>query len=59
MLENALMQHNGSQIGKNLSLTDLNYADDVGLLSDPEHAQKMLDDIFKWSSLIGLKVSAE
>ena len=53
------MQHNGAQIGKNLSLTDLDYADDIGLLSDPEHAQKMLDDIIECSSLIGLKVSAE
>ena len=53
------MEHNGAQIGKNLSLTDLGYADDVGLLSNPEHAQKMLDDIIEWSSLIRLKVSAD
>ena len=59
MLENALMQHNGVQIGKNLSVTDVDYADDVQLLSDPEHAQKMLDDIVEWSNLIGLEVSAE
>ena len=40
-------------------LTDLDYTDDVGLLSDPEHAQKMLDDIVERKSLIKLKVSAE
>ncbi|KAK2722409.1 hypothetical protein QYM36_002820 [Artemia franciscana] len=44
---------------KNLSLTDLDYANDVGLLSDPEHAQKILDDIVELSTLIGLKVMAE
>ncbi|KAK2719132.1 hypothetical protein QYM36_004833, partial [Artemia franciscana] len=40
-------------------LTDLDYADDVELLSGLEHAQKMQDDIVEWSNLIGLKVSAE
>ena len=47
VLENTLMQHNGTQIGNNLSFTDLDYADDVVLLSDPEHAQTMLDDIIE------------
>ncbi|KAK2726329.1 hypothetical protein QYM36_000690 [Artemia franciscana] len=55
VLENALMQHNSAETRKNLSLTDLDYADDVGLLSDPDHAQKMRDDIVEWSSLTGLK----
>ena len=53
------MQHNGAQIGENLSLTNLDYADDVEILSDAEHAQKMLDNIVEWSNLIGLKVSTE
>ena len=44
---------------KNLSLTNLDYADNVGIISDPEHAQKMLDDIVEWSSLVGLKVRTE
>ncbi|KAK2709753.1 hypothetical protein QYM36_013431, partial [Artemia franciscana] len=55
VLENVLMQHNGAQIGENLSLTNLDYADDVEILSDAEHAQKMLDNIVEWSNLIGLK----
>ncbi|KAK2727743.1 hypothetical protein QYM36_008283 [Artemia franciscana] len=47
------------KLEKNLSLTNFDYADDVELLSDPEHAQKMLDDTDEWSNLIGLKVGAE
>ena len=39
LLENALMQHNGC--------TDLDYANDVGLLSDAEDTQKILDDIIE------------
>ncbi|KAK2712736.1 hypothetical protein QYM36_011433 [Artemia franciscana] len=41
------------------SLIDIDYADDVEILSDPEHDQKMLDDIVEWSNLIRLKVSRE
>ncbi|KAK2725970.1 hypothetical protein QYM36_000445 [Artemia franciscana] len=55
VLENAIMQHNSAETRKNLALTDLDYADYVGLLSDLDHAQKMRDDIVKWSSLTGLK----
>ena len=45
------------KLEKDLSLTDLDYADDVEILS--EHAQKILDDIFERLNLIGLKVSTE
>ncbi|KAK2718231.1 hypothetical protein QYM36_005523 [Artemia franciscana] len=47
----------GVQIGKNLSL--LNYADDFGLLSNPEDAQNMLDGVVTWADLISLKVSTD
>ena len=59
VLENALSSYPGVQIGQNLSLTDLDYADDVGLLSDPVEAQNMLDNVVAWADLIGLKVSTE
>ncbi|KAK2709325.1 hypothetical protein QYM36_013106 [Artemia franciscana] len=59
VLENALLSHPGLQIGQNLSLTDLYYADDVGLLSDPIEVQNMIDSVVVWADLIGLKVSTE
>ncbi|KAK2713822.1 hypothetical protein QYM36_009640 [Artemia franciscana] len=59
VLENALSSYPRAQIGQNLSLTDLDYADDVGLLSDPVEAQNMLDNVVAWANLIGLKVSTE
>ena len=59
VLENAQSSYPGAQIGQNLSLTDLDYADDVGLLSDPVEAQNMLDSVVAWADLIGLKVSTE
>ncbi|KAK2701591.1 hypothetical protein QYM36_019768, partial [Artemia franciscana] len=59
VLENALSSYPGAQVGQNLSLTDLDYADDVGLLSDPVEAQNMLDSVVAWAVLIGLKVSTE
>ncbi|XP_065557812.1 uncharacterized protein LOC136025754 [Artemia franciscana] len=59
VLENALSSYPGAQVGQNLSLTDLDYADDVGLLSDPVEAQNMLDSVVAWADLIGLKVSTE
>jgi len=40
---------------KNLSLTDFDFADDVDFLSDPEYAQKMLDDMVEWSNILDLK----
>ena len=59
VLENSLSSYPGAQVGQNLSLTDLDYADDVGLLSDPIEAQNMLDSVVTWADLIGLKVSTE
>ncbi|KAK2709579.1 hypothetical protein QYM36_013299 [Artemia franciscana] len=59
VLENALSAYPGAQVGQNLSLNDLDYADDVGLLSDPVEAQNMLDSVVVWADLIGLKVSTE
>ncbi|KAK2720840.1 hypothetical protein QYM36_004650 [Artemia franciscana] len=56
--QNGLKANHGNSAGMAAEL-DLDYADDVGLLFDPEHTQKMLDDITEWSRLIGLKVSAE
>ncbi|KAK2718306.1 hypothetical protein QYM36_005570 [Artemia franciscana] len=48
-----------AQIGHNLSLTDLYYADDLGLLSDLVEAQIILDSVGAWADLITLKVSTE
>ena len=59
VFENALSSYLAAQIGQNLSLTDLNYTDDVGLLSDPIEAQNILDSVVAWADLIGLKVSTE
>ena len=59
MLKNALSSYLGAQIGQNLSLTHLDYADDVGLLSDPVEAQNMLENVVAWADLIGLKVRTE
>ncbi|KAK2716006.1 hypothetical protein QYM36_010540 [Artemia franciscana] len=59
VLENALSSYPGALIGQNLSLTGLDYADDVGLLSYPVEAQNMLDSVVAWADLIGLKVSTE
>ncbi|XP_065570346.1 uncharacterized protein LOC136033530 [Artemia franciscana] len=49
----------GAQIEQNLLLTELDYPDDVGLLSDPVKAQNMLDGVVAWADLIGMKVSTE
>ncbi|KAK2711963.1 hypothetical protein QYM36_010856 [Artemia franciscana] len=51
--------HAGAQIGQNLSLTDLDYADDVGLLSDPVETQYMLGNVVASADLIDLKVCTE
>ena len=59
VLENALSSYPGAQIRQNLSLTDLNYTDDVGFLSDPIEAPNILDNVVAWADLIGLKVSTE
>ena len=52
VLKNALSSYQEAQIGQNLSLTDLDYADDVGLLSDPVEAQDLLDSVVAWAALI-------
>ena len=57
MLEKALSSHPGFQIGQNFSLGDLEYADDVGIISDSEKAQTMLDEVVNWAHHISLKVS--
>ncbi|KAK2718096.1 hypothetical protein QYM36_006774 [Artemia franciscana] len=57
VLENALSSHKGFQIGQNLSLEDIDQADDVGILSDPETAQTILGDLMTWADHIGLKVN--
>ncbi|KAK2714155.1 hypothetical protein QYM36_008656 [Artemia franciscana] len=45
--------------GHNLSLADLYYADDLGLLSDLVEAQIILDSVVAWADLITLKFSTE
>ncbi|KAK2726366.1 hypothetical protein QYM36_000714 [Artemia franciscana] len=57
VLEKALSSHPGFQIGQNFSLGDLEYADDVGIISDSEKAQTMLDEVVNWAHHISLKVS--
>ncbi|KAK2727253.1 hypothetical protein QYM36_007931 [Artemia franciscana] len=42
-----------------LSLNDLEYTDDVKILSGPVKAQIMLDDVVNWADHIGLKVSRQ
>jgi hypothetical protein len=58
VLENSLSSHPGVKIQRNLSLVDLEYADDVGVPSDPKKAQTILDDVVTWADYIGLKVRA-
>ena len=59
MLENALSSYPEAQIEQNLALTDLNYADDVGVLSNPVEAQNMIDSVVALADLISLKFSTE
>ena len=59
VLENALSSYPEVLIEQNLALTDLNYGDDVGLLSNPVEAQNMIDSVVALAHLISLKFSTE
>ncbi|KAK2704890.1 hypothetical protein QYM36_017066 [Artemia franciscana] len=55
--ENALSSHEGVRIRQKFSLGFLKYYDDVAILSDPEKAPTMLDEVVSWADRIGFKVS--
>ncbi|KAK2704575.1 hypothetical protein QYM36_016837 [Artemia franciscana] len=57
VLENPLSSHPGVQIGRNLSLGELENVDYVGILSDPKTSQTVLHYVLTCADRIRLKVS--
>ncbi len=54
VLERALRSSQDVQVGENLYLTDLTYADDIALLDDSAVAvQGALDDIDRFAKVVG------
>ncbi len=59
VLERALRDSQGVQVGENLYLTDLTYADDIALLGDSAEAvQDALDNIDRFAKVVGLRINA-
>jgi len=59
VLENALFSHPGVKIRQNVSLGDLEYADDFRILYDSEKDQTIIDDVVTLADRIGPKVITE
>ena len=59
ILEHGLEGFNGAQLNRSVSMTDLDYADDIALISS-SHAelQAALDRIATFSSMVGMKINS-
>ncbi len=59
VLERALQNSQRIQVGENLYLTDLTYADDIALFGDSAEAvQDALDNIDRFVEVVGLRINA-
>ncbi len=59
VLERALRGSQGVQVGENLYLTDLTYANDIALLGDSAEAvQDALDNIDRFAKVVGRRIDA-
>ncbi len=59
VLERALRGSQDVQVGENLCLTDLTYADDIALLGDTAEAiQDALDNIDRFAKVVELRTNA-